>query len=123
MHASFRSFRDVHYQSNKFSNIMWHHDRGTSKEIYSVCSFIESSYSTVQITIPTQQRGVYTHLKMNIVIITLLFVFHKAAENFKTVIEGLYKEINIVCFFDRIRGNWTRELMQNTQSILNGLMW
>ncbi len=69
------------------------------------------------------QRGVYSHLKTNIVIISLLFVFHKAAKNFKTVIEGLYKEINIACFLDRILGNWTCELMQNTQSILNGLTW
>ena len=69
------------------------------------------NYYTVQITIPADpaeenmQRGVYTPLKANIVIVTLLFVFHKAAKNFKTVTEGLYKEINIVCFFDQILGN------------------
>ena len=78
---------------------------------YTVCVlFVESSYYTVQITIPAQEKHtegcVYTpKTNTSIVIITLLFVFHKAAKNFKTVIECLYKEINIVCFFDRILGN------------------
>ncbi len=95
------------------------------KNIFSVCSFyrilIRITLSRLLLHKRNMQRGVYTHLKTNIVKITLLFVFYKAAKNFKTVIEGLYKENNIVCFFDQFLGNSTRELMQNTQSILNGL--
>ncbi len=77
---------------------------------YTVCVlFVKSSYYTVQITIPAQEKHaegcVYTPKKKNVFIITLLFVSHKAAKNFKTVVECLYKEINIVCFFDRILGN------------------
>ncbi len=92
-----RSFYDVYYQSNKFLNIMWHHDQRTSKEICSVCSFCRILILVLlhcpdyySCTRETCRGGVYTHLKTNIVIITLLFVFHKAAKNFKTVIECLY---------------------------------
>ena len=107
----FRSLYDVYYQSNKFSNIIRHHDQSTSKEIYLVCVlFIESSYELHCLDYYCTRetcRGVCIHtLKQILLRLHLfLFVFHKAAKNFKTGIEGLYKEINIVCFFDRFLGN------------------